>query len=99
MKCARAKSASSGWLAAARMAESCVNDIDCTPPRKSSAERRIRTTSPNGRADEAGGGWPYDGDVMGTSVAGEFRGFVPRSHSCERHQNINQYTGTPGKYR
>ena len=32
--------------ASQRMAESCANDIDCVPPRKSSAERRIRATSP-----------------------------------------------------
>src|SRR5438309_49929 len=53
MKRAPAKSAENGWAATARMAESCANDIDCLPPKKSSAERRIRATSPNLRADEA----------------------------------------------
>ena len=38
------------------MAESCASDIDCIPPTKSSAERRIRATSPKGRLEEAGGG-------------------------------------------
>jgi hypothetical protein len=46
MKRAPAKSAENGWLAAARITESWVNDIDCVPPRKSSAERPIRVTSP-----------------------------------------------------
>src|SRR5690242_20736298 len=41
---------------AERRAESCAREIDCAPPRKSSAERRVRTTSPKGRVDEAGGG-------------------------------------------
>jgi hypothetical protein len=38
------------------MAESSANDIDCIPPRKSSAERRMRATSPKLRVDEAGDG-------------------------------------------
>ena len=71
MKRAAAKSASSGWLAAARMAESCVNDIDCAPPTKSSAERRIRTTSPNGRVDEAGGGSLVSPAPMGAGSTAE----------------------------
>ena len=33
------------------MAESSANDIDCSPPKKSSAERRIRATSPKPRLD------------------------------------------------
>ena len=31
------------------IAESCANDIECIPPRKSSAERRLRAISPKGR--------------------------------------------------
>src|SRR5450755_155613 len=56
MKCALPKSAKNGRVVAARMAESCVNDIDCNSPKNSSAERRTRATSPNARLDEAGGG-------------------------------------------
>src|SRR5258707_6611483 len=56
MKRAPAKSADNGWAVTARMAESSANDIDCFPPTKSSAERRIRATSPKLRVDEAGEG-------------------------------------------
>src|SRR6266705_2863349 len=45
MKRAPAKSADNDWAVMARMAESSANDIDCFPPRKSSAERRMRATS------------------------------------------------------
>src|SRR5271168_3636269 len=53
MKRALAKSADNGWAETARMAESCANDIDCFPPKKSSAERRMRATSPKLRVDDA----------------------------------------------
>jgi hypothetical protein len=48
------ESAINRWLAAARNTESCVGDIDCDPPTKSSAERRA--VSPKVRLDVAGGG-------------------------------------------
>src|SRR5271155_2560760 len=56
MKRVPAKSADNGRAVTARMAESCANDIDRFPPRKSSAERRMRVTSPKLRVDEAGQG-------------------------------------------
>src|SRR5579871_6203417 len=56
MKRALVKSADSGWAARTRMAESAASDIDRSPPTKSSAERRMRATSPKLRVDEAGGG-------------------------------------------
>src|ERR1700731_2865957 len=56
MKRVLAKSADNGWAETARMAESCANDIDCFPPRKSSAERRMRGPSPKLRGDGAGEG-------------------------------------------
>src|SRR5260370_33472490 len=56
MKRVPAKSADNGWAVTARMAESSAKDIDCSPPRKSSAERRMRATSPKLRVEEAGEG-------------------------------------------
>src|SRR5437868_15412757 len=56
MKRVLEKSADNGWAVTARMAESAANDIDCFPPTKSSAERRMRATSPKLRVDEAGEG-------------------------------------------
>ena len=53
---ARARKVSRQWWVTARMAESSANDIDRFPPRKSSAERRMRATSPKLRVDEAGEG-------------------------------------------
>jgi hypothetical protein len=51
-----AKLANNGLVAASRIAESWSNDIDSIPPLKSSAERRLRTTSENARDDDAGTG-------------------------------------------
>src|SRR5271168_3614880 len=56
MKRVPAKLADNGRAVTARMAESCANDIDRFPPRKLSAERRMRATSPKLRVDEATGG-------------------------------------------
>src|SRR5271155_5876798 len=56
MKRVPTKSANIGWAVTARMDESCANVIDCFPPRKSSAERRMRATSPKLRVDDAGEG-------------------------------------------
>jgi hypothetical protein len=53
------------------MAETCVKDIDCMPPRKSSAERRIRATSPKVRLDEAGGGSLILPEPLGGGSAAE----------------------------
>ena len=65
---------------ALRMAESCVNDIDCVPPTKSSAERRVRATSPKERSDVAGGGSLISPEPVGAGSTAEltisFRGAV-----------------------
>src|ERR1700722_15358218 len=73
MKRLPAKSAENVWAVVARMAESSANDIDRFPPRKSSAERRMRATSPKLRVDEAGEGsliWP---EPVGADSAKEVR--------------------------
>jgi hypothetical protein len=48
-----------------------VNDIDCVPPTKSSAERRIRATSPKALVDEAAGGSVISPEPVGAGSAGE----------------------------
>src|SRR5271169_1459693 len=73
MKRVLAKSADNGWAETARMAESCANDIDCFPPRKSSAERRMRATSPKLRADKAGEGSLISPQPVGADSAKEVR--------------------------
>ena len=67
-----AKSAINRWLAAVRIAESCVRDIDRDPPTKSSAERRPRAVSPKVRADEAGGGSLISPQSVGSGSAIKF---------------------------
>ena len=59
------------------MAESCANDIDCIPPTKSSAERRIRATSPKGRLDEAGRGSLISPEPVEAGSAAEMRRHRP----------------------
>ena len=86
MKRAPAKSAESGWVATARMAESCANDIDCVPPRKSSAERRVRATSPKARVDEAGGGSLISPEPVGAGSAAE----MPRRSLPEFRGGVNR---------
>jgi hypothetical protein len=54
-----------------RVAESSANEIDCIPPRKSSAERRIRATSPKLRVDDAGGGNSISPEPDGAGCAKE----------------------------
>src|ERR1700689_3225932 len=71
MKCVAAKSADNGLAVAARMAESCANDIDGFPPRKSSAERRIRATSPKPRVDDAGEGSLISPEPVGAASSVE----------------------------
>src|SRR5437773_7456211 len=73
MKRAPAKSADNGWAVMARMAESSANDIDCFPPRKSSAERRMRATSPKLRVDEAGEGSVISPEPIGKNPVKELR--------------------------
>src|SRR5580698_7013337 len=71
MKRVSAKSADSGWDVTARIADSCANDIDCFPPRKSSAERRMRATSPKPRVDKAGEGSSISPEPVGADSAKE----------------------------
>ena len=66
-----AKSADNGLAVPVRMAESCANDIDGFPPRKSSAERRIRATSPKPRVDDAGEGSLISPEPVGTASSVE----------------------------
>src|SRR5437899_1053909 len=73
MKLVPAKSADNGWAVTARMAESSANDIDCFPPRKSSAERLMRATSPKLRVDEAGEGSVISPQPVGADSAKEVR--------------------------
>src|SRR3954451_15717321 len=72
MKRAPAKSADNGWAVTARMAESSANDIGF-PPRKSSAERRLRATSPKLRVDEAGEGSVISPEPIGENSVKELR--------------------------
>src|SRR6266568_7672188 len=69
MKRMPAKSADNGWAVTLRMAESCANDIDCFPPRKSSAERRVRATSPKLRLEDAGEGSLISPEPVGDDSA------------------------------
>src|SRR5437899_5962833 len=73
MKRVPAKSADNGWAVTVRMTESSANDIDCFPPRKSSAERRMRATSPKLRVDEAGEGSVISPQPVGDGSAKEVR--------------------------
>src|SRR6266481_3530903 len=73
MKRVPAKSADNGGAVTARMADSSTNDIDCFPPRKSSAERRMRATSPKLRVDEAGEGSVILPEPVGADCAKEVR--------------------------
>src|ERR1700732_1421648 len=73
MKRVPAKSADNGWAVTARMAESSANDIDCFPPRKSSAERRMRATSPKLGVDEAGEGSGISPEPVRADSAKEVR--------------------------
>src|ERR1035437_7442641 len=83
MKRVPEKSADNGWAATARMAESCAKDIDCVPPRKSSAERRMRVTSPKLRVDEAGGGSLISPEPVGFDAAKEVPKLpMPLSSHC-----------------
>src|SRR6266550_2324969 len=77
MKRAPAKSADNGWAVTARMTESSANDIDCFPPRKSSAERRMRATSPKLRVDEAGEGSVISPEPVAADSAKEVRLLPP----------------------
>src|ERR1700756_4483786 len=71
MKRVLEKSADNGWIVKGRMAESAANDIDCFPPRKSSAERRMRATSPKLRVDEIGEGSLISPEPVGADSAKE----------------------------
>ena len=55
----------------ARIAESCARDIDSAPPRKLSADRRVRATSPKELLDEAGGGSVISPEPVGAGSAAE----------------------------
>src|SRR5277367_6635882 len=72
MKRVPAKSADNGRAVTARMAESCANDIDRFPPRKSSAERRMRPTcQPNSLTGRA---WLTDACLSGVKACCEWHG-------------------------
>src|SRR6202023_1619485 len=69
MKRGPAKSADNGWAVMARMVDNSGSDIDCFPPRKSSAERRMRATSPKLRVDEAREGSLISPEPVGADSA------------------------------
>src|ERR1700738_5142210 len=69
MKRVPAKSADNGWAVMARMVDNSASDIDCFPPRKSSAERRMRATSPKLRVDEAREGSLISPEPVGAASA------------------------------
>src|ERR1700684_3221230 len=91
MKRVAAKSAENGLAVAPRMAESCANGIDGFPPRKSSAERRIRATSPKPRVDDAGEGSLISPEPVGaaSSVGGPLPPAAPSFRG--KVKTVNQW--------